>query len=184
MSRIGHNEGPPLDPGRSWRRHVWKKAKADGLPKVGIETVRRHVRRAKQLGLTYPQYASIRIGTGRDVRALLFSAAALGWSRGTLPSPASQRLLRVEGAEALLLARLKNHRPGAPAKAGQIRFAAAGPPPKAPEEARRAIRVVLDPLKLPGDAVVMVGADPKEARWAETARLAKFIPAAEWSAQG
>ena len=111
---IGHNDGPPLDRGYSWRRHVWKRAKEEQLPKVGIETVRRHVRRAAQLGLTYPQYASIRIGTGRDVRALLFSAAALGWTKGSLPAPAVQRISRLEDADALLLARLKNHAPGAP----------------------------------------------------------------------
>lgn len=181
---IGHNDGPPLDRGFTWRRHVWKRAKEEQLPKVGIETVRRHVRRAAQLGLTYPQYASIRIGTGRDVRALLFSAAALGWTKGSLPAPAIRRISQVEDADALLLARLKDHLAGAPAVAGPIRFAAAGPPPVAPHEARAALRAVLDPLKLPSDAVVMIGDSREEARWAEAARLARFLPAESWTAAG
>lgn len=179
---IGHNGGPPLEAGRSWRAHVWKRARAEQLPKLGIETVRRHVRRAAQLGLTYPQYASIRVGTGRDVRALLFSPAALGWRRGALPAPAVKRVAALEDAEALLLARLRDHQPGAPVISGPVRFAAAGPPPSSLAEAFPAIRAVLDPLKLPGDAVVMVGERPEEAAWAEAARLARFLPAEAWAA--
>lgn len=183
MAGIGHNDGPPLDQGRAWRSYVWKRAKTEQLPKLGIETVRRHVRRAAQLGLTYPQYASIRVGTGRDVRALLFSAAALGWRRGPLPAPAIQKLSRLEDADALLLARLKGHAPGAPAIAGPIRFAAAGPPPQREAEARGAIRAVLDPLSLPGDAVVLIGDRSSQAAWAERARLARFIPAENWASE-
>ena len=56
MAGIGHNDGPPLVQGRAWRSYIWKRAKTEQLPKLGIETVRRHVRRAAQLGLTYPQY--------------------------------------------------------------------------------------------------------------------------------
>ena len=178
---IGHNQGPPLEAGRSWRRHLWARAKTEQLPRLGIETVRRHVRRAAQLGLTYPQYASIRVGTGRDVRALLFSAAALGWRGGALPAPAVRRIEEIEDADALLLARLRNHQPGAPVRSGPIRFAAAGPPPKAIGEARAAVRAVLDPLALPGDAVVMIGDHPAQAIWADQARLARFIPAEAWA---
>ena len=179
--RMGHNQGPPLDGGRSWRRHVWTKAKSSQLPKLGIETVRRHVRRAGQLGLRYPQYAAIRVGTGRDVRALLFSAAALGWRRGALPEEAGRRLSRIEDADAHLLARLRGHVAGAPARAGRVRFAAAGPPPSNIADARAAVRAVLDPLSLPGDAVVLIGDDPAQAVWVAQARLAKFIPAEAWA---
>ncbi|MEL7464463.1 MAG: hypothetical protein AAFN79_10375 [Pseudomonadota bacterium] len=177
---IGHNEGPPLDAGRAYRRYVWKRAKQAQLPKVGLETVRRHVRRAAQLGMTYPQYAAIRLGTGRDVRALLFSSAALGWRRGALPTPAVKKLSALEDVEALLLAKLKDHRPGAPVRSGPIRFAAAGPPPTSVAEAKGAVRVVLDPLQLPGDAVVLVSDDPAHMAWVSAGRLARLIPAESW----
>ena len=52
---IGHNQGPPLDAAVSWRRHVWKKARKDLLPKLPLEVIRRRVRRAAELGLEYPQ---------------------------------------------------------------------------------------------------------------------------------
>lgn len=169
---IGHNEGPPLDPGRTWRAYVWRRAKVEGLPKVGIETVRRHVRRAASLGLTYQQYASIRVGTGRDVRALLFSGAALGLRRGAGPAaPHVAKLSRLSDVERLLLG---------DEPLGEPIFDAAAPAPPfaAPlSEGRRAIRGLLDPRKLPGDAVVMIGERIEEAGWAEAARLARFIRA-------
>lgn len=167
----GHNDGPPLDPGQTWRTHVWRRAKAEQLPKYGIETVRRHVRRAAALGMTYPQYASIRVGTGRDVRALLFSGAALGLRRGVGPAaPHVAKLRAVRDVERLLL----GEDPGAEADL----FHAAAPAPRFDaglQAGRAAIRALLDPRRLPGDAVVMIGERAEEAGWAEAARLARFI---------
>ena len=45
------------------------------------------------------------------------------------------------------------------------------------ESGRAAIRAALQPLKLPGDAVVMIGTQAHERNWADAARLARFIPA-------
>ena len=64
LAGIGHNQGPPIDGALSWRRFAWKKARAVLVPRRPIEVVRRRVRRATQLGLEYPQYASILLGTG------------------------------------------------------------------------------------------------------------------------
>ncbi|MEM7238801.1 MAG: hypothetical protein AAF501_13400, partial [Pseudomonadota bacterium] len=75
---IGHNLGPPIEPGRSFRRFAWAKARRELLPKLPLEVLRRRVARARDLGLAYPQYASILLGTGRDVIAFLFTADAVG----------------------------------------------------------------------------------------------------------
>jgi hypothetical protein len=66
------------------------------------------------------------------------------------------------------------------AKAGGATIAAAGPGPTPPVLLRAgaaALRDVLGPLKLPGDAVVMIGATAEERDWADAARLAKFLTA-------
>ncbi|MGF1552163.1 MAG: hypothetical protein ACFBWO_06645 [Paracoccaceae bacterium] len=55
--RIGHNGGPPLDPGRSFRAYAWKRARAELVPRLPLEIVRRRVRRARELGLDYPANA-------------------------------------------------------------------------------------------------------------------------------
>ncbi|MEO1458389.1 MAG: hypothetical protein AAFV49_12635, partial [Pseudomonadota bacterium] len=77
LAGIGHNKGPSLEPGRAWRTHCWREAKRTMVPRAPIEVVRRRVARARALGLEYPAYASILLGTGRDVRAFLFTAEAV-----------------------------------------------------------------------------------------------------------
>ncbi len=65
----------------------------------------------------------------------------------------------------------------------RIHFRAAGRSPGTPAAlpaGRSAIRAVLEPLRLPGDAVVMIGTHPEERSWADAARLAKFLPAAAY----
>ncbi len=77
MSGIGHNSGRSLQPGTAWRRHVWRKARAQLLPKLPVEVVRLRVRRAKELGLPYKTYAGIRASSGHDLIGFLFSSNAL-----------------------------------------------------------------------------------------------------------
>lgn len=77
MAGIGHNSGLVDEPGRSWRRHVWRKARADLLPRLPIEVVRRRVKRAAELGLPYKTYAGIRASSGHDLIGFLFSSNAL-----------------------------------------------------------------------------------------------------------
>ncbi|WP_333834409.1 hypothetical protein [Rubrimonas sp.] len=181
---IGHNEGPPLDPGRSWRAHCWKAARAELLPRLPIEVLRRRVRRAQELGLAYPAYASILLGSGRDVVAFLFTAEAVGLrvlraaaQAGIAEAAAAklgaivraQRLLMVEDADAVR-----------PTLASGAPFDAAGAAPRAgasPKAGAAAVGALLDPRALPRDAVVMVGARPDERGWAEAARLARFLGA-------
>ena len=68
---IGHNNGPPLDdeePGYLWRRYKWKKAHAEAwkTPSMGILKFR--VARAEAAGVTYEQYVSELLDTGRHLQ--------------------------------------------------------------------------------------------------------------------
>lgn len=191
LAGIGHNQGPPLEAGRSWRTHCWRRARRDLMPKLPLEVIRRRVARARQLGLAYPQYASILLGTGRDIVAFLFTSDGLGLRlehEARMPRHVAQKLVGLERCDRLLLAEsgadiavlrqtLADRR---------IPFAALAPAPArhaAWSEGRAAIRALLDPCRLPGDAVVMVGTSAEERGWADAARLAGFLPAESYFIQ-
>ena len=91
MGEIGHNGGPSLAGGVSWRKHCWSSARERLLPVLPIEVVRTRVKRAKALGLDYKTYAGVRATTGRDLVAFLYSSNALGVFRTTQPVGASER---------------------------------------------------------------------------------------------
>ncbi|QDL92014.1 hypothetical protein FDP22_09640 [Paroceanicella profunda] len=183
---IGHNQGPPLDPATSWRRHCWGAARKSLVGTIPLEVVRRRVRRARELGLDYPAYASILLGTGRDIVGFLFTCEAIGLRLQrtvSLPLPVTRKLGALERCERLLM----TDRDTDPARLSglledelKLRFAGTGPEPEDashPAAGRAAIRALLDPLNLPGDAVVMIGTRAEERDWAEAARLAKFMAA-------
>jgi hypothetical protein len=77
MSGVGHNGGPSMGGGVSWRRHCWSSARESLMPTLPIEVVRLRVKRAKAPGLDYRTYAGVRATTGHDVVAFLFSSNAL-----------------------------------------------------------------------------------------------------------
>lgn len=178
VSMRGHNQGPPLDPGHSWRRHAWGVARAALVPRLPVEVVRRRVARARDLGLAYPAYAAILLGTGRDIVGFLFTCDAIAdrlARGGGLPGPVAAKLGALRDCAPLLLTP-----PGAVlAPEVTARFRAWGPEPQPPSLAggRAAIRALLGPLGLPGDGVVMVGTRAQERDWAEAARLARFLAA-------
>ena len=62
---IGHNRGPAMDAGVSWRRHCWTVARQELLPHLPLEVIRLRVRRAAAIGLDYRTYASVRAASGR-----------------------------------------------------------------------------------------------------------------------
>ena len=181
---IGHNQGPPLDENTGFRRVAWKKARAQLMPRLPLEVIKRRVRRAKQLGLEYPAYASILLGTGRDIVGFLFTCDGLGMhlSRSLpLPDAVASKLRQIERVDAMLAA--EGDRPETLqdllTTETPIRFAAATRLPHADatlSAGQKAIRAALDPLKLPGDAVVMIGTQAHERDWADAAKLARFIP--------
>ena len=186
---IGHNQGPPLDGHQSFRRFAWKKARTELMPRLPLEVLKRRVARAKQLGLEYPQYASILLGTGRDIVGFLFTCNALGLrleKSVDLPAPVQSKLVSLERCERLLLSEPSDD-PTALAKllanSARITFAGAAKAPLEPaswDDGRAAIRAALDPLKLPSDTVVMIGTRAEERAWADAAKLARFLPAEQY----
>jgi hypothetical protein len=184
MSEIGHNGGPSLAGGVSWRRHCWSSARARLLPVLPVEVVRLRVRRAKELGLDYKTYAGVRAATGHDVVAFLFSSNAL---RVSVLKPAMPE------ARALKLAEVKCGRLAlavAPLSAGMIE--AANPmvldgAHRAPYalagfgEMRERLRAALG--KVPGDQVILVGDLGLERDWCAAGRLAGYLPAQRYFQQ-
>jgi hypothetical protein len=61
---IGHNGGPPLDPGADWRRFCWQKAHARAWKTPPREIALARLARAKALGMTYREYAAILLDRG------------------------------------------------------------------------------------------------------------------------
>jgi hypothetical protein len=176
---IGHNGGPGVADGASWRRHCWTVARAALLPTLPIEEVRLRVARAKALGLDYRTYASVRAASGHDVVAFLFSSNALRVSvrQAALPDDRGETLARLEDVARIALAtgRLA---PGLvlAANAGRLDDAHAAPPYLAPwARARQDLRQALG--RVPGDRVLLVGDMALEAEWAGAARLAGYLTA-------
>ena len=179
---IGHNQGPSLDGGSGFRRYAWKKARKELLPRLPLEVLKRRIRRAQELGLAYPAYASILLGTGRDIVGFLFTCDALGilLSRSMeLPETVAQKLKHLERVDTMLAVEHDRSNALPDLLQCEIAFASAThlPQPDAsPDAGRQAIRAALDPLRLPGDAVVMIGIKEHERGWADAAKLARFIP--------
>lgn len=181
MAGIGHNQGPTDEPGLSWRRHAWGKARARLLPVLPIEVLRTRVRRAAEIGLEYRTYASIRASTGHDVIGFLFSTNALRLlaPRPALPGAQREALAAIRGAGRMALAR-------APLTVQQVLaltddvIDAAHPAPRAFanwSESRAAILTALAGPRWQADRVVMVGDTADERDWAQAARLAWYLPA-------
>lgn len=184
---VGHNQGPPLDPGRSWRRYCWSRARASLMPPAPIEVVRRRIRRAAELGLSYPQYASIVTVTGRDLTAYLVTSAALEGPGGTVRADAAPALGRLVRCEVLVLRTLRGPAVDAVTAALGRVIAATGIVGTVPERAplragRDATAGLLRQLRLPPAAVAMIGSGRLEKDWAEAAGLARFLPAEQWFA--
>ncbi|MEX2518400.1 MAG: hypothetical protein WD969_03600 [Paracoccaceae bacterium] len=181
---IGHNSGPAE--GVSWRRYAWKRARKELLPaRVPIEIVRIRVRRAQALGLAYPTYASILLGSGRDIVGFLFTVDGLQLRlrrQLELPADVQDRLRAIRDCNRLALSppdeEAEAFRVELEAVAGaRIDVACPAPSPGAQwRTARKAVQAALAPLGLPASGVVMIGARAEEAIWAEAARLARFLP--------
>jgi len=173
---IGHNGGPSLAPGLSWRTHCWRAARERLLPTLPIEVVRRRVARAAELGLDYKTYAGLRAQTGHDLVAFLFSSNALRASAAA-PQIAPDRAARLAGlrdvqriglAIAPLTAEALNQPPLQRAHAAPGLLAA-------PRLQRAHLRDILGPV--PGDRVLLIGDQPLERDWCLHGRLAGYLPA-------
>lgn len=179
MVAMGHNGGPGMEPGASWRRYCWTRARAELLPHLPIEVLRGRVKRAGELGLDYRTYASVRAASGHDVVAFLFSSNALRLlaPRPDLPADRAAKLAALIGCGRIALAQ-------APLEPAQVMAAAPGQidaTHAAPHalaafgEARRLLRAALGAI--PGDRVILVGDMALEREWSAAGRLAGYLPA-------
>jgi hypothetical protein len=177
MGEIGHNGGPSLAGGVSWRKHCWSSARERLLPTLPIEVVRLRVKRAQALGLDYRTYAGVRAATGHDVVAFLFSSNALRVSvlQPAMPEARAVKLAEVQcGRLALAVAPLT---PGMLEAANPV-LDGAHPAPYALAgfgEMRSMLRTALG--KLPSDQVILVGDLGLERDWCAAGRLAGYLPA-------
>jgi hypothetical protein len=176
--------------GLGWQRHCWTKARKDLLGKaIPIEIVRMRIKRARELGLSYPQYASIMLGSGRDIVGFLFTVDGLQLrlrKQLEMPDVVQDKLQSLRKCNLAAFAPSGEHPETFRIELQQVAgvpFSATAPEPECDVNwpaARNAIRAVLDPLKLPGDAVVMIGTCDMEKQWAMAGKIARFIPASEY----
>jgi hypothetical protein len=64
LPRIGHNGGPPLDPGAEWRKFCWKKSHARAWKTPPREIALARLARAEALGMTYREYTAVLLDKG------------------------------------------------------------------------------------------------------------------------
>jgi hypothetical protein len=64
LPRIGHNGGPPLDPGAEWRKFCWKKSHARAWKTPPREIALARLARAEALGVTYREYTAVLLDKG------------------------------------------------------------------------------------------------------------------------
>ena len=179
---IGHNSGRVDEPGQSWRRHAWGKARRDLLPTLPIEVVRLRVARAVELGLPYRTYAGIRASTGHDLVGFLFSSNALRVLREgqALPQDRADQLLsllrtgRIAVAHKPVSAAHLAGLPGIDRAEAAPRFGDSWP------AMRDRIRAIATADGKPADRFVMVGDTAFERDWAEAARMAGYLRADQY----
>lgn len=169
---IGHNQPPA--PVSLWHQHMWARARAAQPERnLPLAVVKMRKARATELGMTYRDYAGLYRTAGRDPAGLLFTPGALHLRlarRLEMPEPVRAHLARVGGCRLLALAPegedpadfLEELR-----AVSTLPFAAAAPTPSGTApwgDLVGAIRAILDPWCLPGNAIALVGAAASEAR--------------------
>lgn len=175
---LGHNQGPTMEPGGSWRTLCWRKARAELLPKtLPIEIIRGRVRRAKELGLDYSSYASIRAASGHDVVAILFSSNALRTFPGTsAPKDRVEKLSRLTACKRTGLAVAPLSALALIKAVDQLDDAYPAPRPFA-AWARQKAELRLACGATPGDQVLLVGDSAAEREWLQSGRFAGYLSA-------
>ncbi|WP_121064005.1 hypothetical protein [Chachezhania antarctica] len=181
---MGHNGGPTLEKGHSYRTFMWRQAQKQLLPNaVPLMVVRMRVKRAAELGMDYKTYASFRQYSGQDILGLLFSSNALGildpLRRGpAMPTKEREALERIENAAKLVLVHAPLT-PGVVAEANPV-IDAAGTAPTL-RESWSDTRVRLENFArahhVSGNRLVIVGDAPLEQDWTAALRAAGYLPA-------
>lgn len=172
-----------MEPGQAWRTHCWRQAR-NGLlgERLPIEVLRTRVARARELGLEYKTYASIRASSGRDVIGFLFSSNALR-AFHKAPEMPGDRLAKLAGIAGairigLILPPLTPETFADANPPASLDLMRRGPAMLASwQDARSAVGAVLRPASLPPEGVLLIGEMELERDWVAAARLAGFVPA-------
>lgn len=187
MSGTGHNNGPTMATGTAFRKLCWTKARAELLPKLPIEVIRRRVKRAGELGLDYKSYASIRAASGHDVVAFLFSTNALRLLKasGKLPQDRVVKLAALQRCGRLVAVQkpLTKADMLAAATRADITLDTIITAPDLTHtwgQTRAVILTALAPAKLPADCVVAIGDTALEREWCAAGRLAGYLSAEQY----
>ena len=174
-----------MEAGAGWRQHCWTKARRELMPTLPIEILRRRVARAKEIGLDYKSYASIRASSGHDVIAFLFSSNALRVLAKSPDMPAD-RLSKLASVTVCHRS-VAIHRPlrAIPNLPDNILDSAFSAPTFIDTwgQTRDIIREQLHAERLPLDGVVVIGDTSQERAWVEAARLAGYVSADQFFAQ-
>ena len=175
---LGHNNGPTMERGQSYRRYQWRKAREALVPTLPLFVLKMRVKRAKELGLDYKIYAGVRASTGRDVIGFLFSSNALRLVQTRLSDETAQRVAEVQAASKLALV----HAPLSPKAVATanpvLDIVAAAPRFTDPWPTMRdKVRGVIGAQHLPADGVLVIGATSLEREWADAGRTAGYLSA-------
>lgn len=181
MTGIGHNKGPTMEAGHSYRTYQWRRAQQKMMPKsMPLMIVRMRVRRARELGMDYKTYASLRQAAGRDIMGLLFSSNALRiiGSGARMPEARARVLAAVQSAQKLTMV----HAPQTPEAVVQANpvLDAAGIAPQITDswsDMHQRLAGFIRARRLPSDQVVIIGDAPLEGEWTMAARAAGYLPA-------
>ncbi len=177
MAGIGHNSGRVDEPGKSWRTHVWAKARRQLMPTLPIEVVRRRVARAKELGLPYKTYAGLRASSGDDLIGFMFSNNALDVLRRTdkVPAVKAAKITALKDARTIGLAQL----PTTPDQlTPPLQTTHRAPMPLAPwVEKREHLREVFAHIGRPSSRFILICDTAMEREWVEAGRMAGALPA-------
>ncbi len=180
IPRVGHNGGPSLEGGKSWRTHAWGKARAELLPKLPIEVVRGRVKRAKELGLPYKTYAGIRASTGQDLIGFLFSTNALRMHReARLLEAHSEVLDRIKADRTAIV-----HRPVPLVRVQELpQIDASYHAPLFSEtwsDMRDRVKAILKDRRTSGDRYILVAETEIEREWVAAGGLAGMLSGHEY----
>ena len=184
LAGLGHNLGPTMEPGASWRKHCWSAARENLLPHLPIEVLRGRLRRAKELGLDYKTYAAVRGASGHDVVAFLFSSNALRLlgARPVLPADRAEKLAALIDCGRLGVVSPPLTPEVALRAADAVLQAAFTAPTGWASFSETAAMLRLAKAGLPGDRILLVGDTALEQSWCAAGRLAGYVPAARYFA--
>ncbi|WP_353474695.1 hypothetical protein PVT71_22360 [Salipiger sp. H15] len=188
----GHNGGPALEPASLLAVERWRRAKAARKGPSGI-ALRMQLGRAAELGMAPRDYLALRAFCGTDISAVAFLPEALGLGLGrrlSMPGQIRARLRAMRDVHLLCFSP-----PAEPpalfredlAELTGCQIAGCAPCPALVlpwSEARAAARALLDPLRLTGAAVLLVGAGEVATQLYGAARLGGHMSPDEFFGSG